>query len=154
MMFKRLLIEGKIGTLTAFVSNHKNDLYGLSAFHVLRGNDNSVDDEDIIQIQNTTGRWIKFGKTKYGCYDTGSGQYGSFGKLDYAIFELHPAFKRRVISKIRELPISDLFQFDNIKKTIGTRVFAFSEENRDWISGTIVDIHHKVNSRKLFDAKI
>lgn len=154
MRFNRLLIDNKIGTLTAFVSNYENDLFGLSAFHVLRGRNNSIDDEEIIQIRNTTGRWIKFGRTKHGQYDTGSGQYGNFGKLDYAIFKLQPVFKKRIENKLKAMPMSELFQFNNIKQIIGTKVQAFSEENQDWISGTISDIHHETSTGKLFDVKI
>jgi hypothetical protein len=153
MKFNRLLIEGNIGTLTSFVSD-QNDFYGLSAFHVLRGNDGNIDDEDIIKIQNTTGRWINFGKTKYGRYESGNGQYGNFGKLDYAIFELHPTFKRRISNNIIELPISNLFQFTNLNRMIGSKVQAYSEENQKWISGIIKDIHHRINPQKLFDVII
>ncbi|PHR94010.1 MAG: hypothetical protein COA80_12915 [Leeuwenhoekiella sp.] len=154
MRFQRLLIEGKLGTLTCFVSNSRNDFFGLSAFHVLRGNDNRVDDEEIIKILNHTGRWVNFGKTKYGEYNTGQGQYGNFGKLDYGIFELHPSFKRRISNRLTPLMTSSLFQFDNLEHILGTRVQAYSEENQNWIYGEIVDIHHKFNSTKLFDVLI
>ncbi len=154
MRFQRLLVEGKIGTLTCFVSNSRNDFFGLSAFHVLRGNDNRVDDEDIIKILNHTGRWVNFGKTKYGQYNSGQGQYGNFGKLDYGIFELHPGFKRRISNRLSPLMTSNLFQFNNLKQIIGTRVKAYSEVNQNWIYGEIVDIHHKFNNRKLFDVLI
>jgi hypothetical protein len=154
MRFQRLLVEDNIGTLTCFVSNSNNDFYGLSAFHVLRGNDNRVDDEDLIKILNDTGRWINFGKTKFGQYDTGKGQYGNFGKLDYAIFELNPSFKRRITNRLSPLMTSNLFNFNNIEHIIGTRVKAYSEENKTWIYGVIVDIHHKFNNLKLFDVLI
>jgi len=156
MKFKRLLVENKRCTLTGFVSNSELDLFGLSTFHSLKGNDREVKDLDIVEIFNhDTNRWLKFGRTINGIYKSGSGQYGNFGKLDFAIFELKESFERRIPDRLNRLNLSNLFQFNDLSQIIGYRVKAYSEESRIWIYGYIDEMHFKdVRSRRLYDIKI
>ena len=155
MNFKKLLVGSKTGNLTCFIATSPEKFYGLSAFHVLRGSDNSVSDEEIVKIRNSqTSRWVQFGRTHDGRYYRGSAQYGDFGKLDYATFELMASFKPRIFNNIKKINLSEFLFFSDFNHIIGKKVFGYSVENNSWVSGEIKKIHHKVNDFKLFDVVI
>jgi hypothetical protein len=156
MDYNRLLVGSNIGALTCFIGKSCNKIYGLSAFHVLSGENRIIDiDQDIVKIKdNSSGDWIEFGRTVEGRFSAGLGNRQNFGILDYAIFQIANPFIPRIQNQLKDLSLSRLLEYPDINGIKGKNVYGFSVTNENYVKGRIAEIFYENKSGQKFDAVI
>ena len=138
MSIRRIKGEHNLGAITAFAEINKH-LYGVSAMHVLAGNDNSIDKTEHIEVfEDLVLEWLPGGITAGGYfwrkYDSIPDNYGTF---DAGIFTLAPGFYKYVAKSARFLRINPFLLNGNFSKLNGLKVIAYSGMYEKPISGIV-----------------
>lgn len=130
MRFRRIEVGGCVGAITGFVERN-NIFYGLSAYHVLSGNDRQINPyEDIAYYYDSSNKnWKMFGHTYSGIFCQGNNESGY---LDYALIDIIPNIRDNIrVDLIR----NNVITYNNI--LIGMPVKSYSVINEGDIFGII-----------------
>lgn len=141
MAIRRILVEDKIGALTFFATiNHA--LFGLTAGHVLTGDDNHVDrDEGVFMFEDINGNWLSAGQSVSSQFSR-DGRFipDDFGTLDVGLFSLINEFKVYIADKLKKLLVHPAIINKDFQSLLGLRVFSYSVMYKKTISATISEI--------------
>jgi len=147
MNFIRIMNGPSIGSLTSFAYDINEVLYGLSAAHVLLGENNDADPYDIIRIRNIeSNRWINAGVLIKSVYSNGLNKASDFGTVDAGIFQLNDSFKNKIKSKLKTLTFSKYLE-GNPNVMLGITLYSYSPMQEKKIRGKVVDIFYKTSDR-------
>jgi hypothetical protein len=147
MNFVRIRNETSIGSIAAFALDVDGRLYGLSAAHVLLGENKDADPYDVIKIRNTeTNRWINAGVLVKSVYSNGLDMFSDFGAIDAGIFELNREFKNKIKNELKPLKHSKYLQ-GNPKALEGKTLYSYSPMQDKKIRATVEKLFYKTSNK-------
>lgn len=145
MEYQRISVDDLSGAITCFAIRGRGELLGMSAFHVLSGEDKQIDKvlyTDVVELQNNElGEWVSFGHTIEGEYFEGNRMDGDFGLMDYALFHLEKPFIDRIDKFKKPLNISKFLFEKNPSFLKGVEVFGYSVMYKKNVTGFIDRTH-------------
>ena len=140
--FIKIRNGSKEGSLTSFAVDIDRVLYGLSAAHILLGENNYIDPYDIIEREDIeTKKWMEAGVLVKSIYSNGSKKISDFGTIDAGIFELNNLFKKKISDKLKPLLFSKYLEV-NPNNMIGETLYAYSIMQNKKIKGKIKNIFY------------
>lgn len=141
MAIRRILVEDKVGAITAFAAIN-GSLYGLTAGHVLTGNDNHIDrNEEVSVFEDIAFNWLPAGISDSIQFTRGlNSPPDNFGTLDAGVFSLIREFKDSISGKLKILNIHPQIRNGNFQSLLGMRVFSYSVMYKKAIAATISEI--------------
>lgn len=152
MAIRRVLAEEKIGAITAF-ARVNNSTFGLTAGHVLTGDDNHLDrNEQVFVYDDSAGEWL-FAGVSYAMQFArpDSSVPNNFGTLDSGLFTVINSFGNRISRSLRPVAVHPVIVNGNFRSLIGIRVFSYSVMYKKPISGTIAEIFSHSNVGNPYD---
>lgn len=142
MAIRRILVEDKVGAITAFAVIG-NQLYGLTAGHVLTGNNNHLDKNETVSVfDDVAGEWLGVGQSNAFQFTRGDENSipGNFGTLDAGIFSLSPGFRNHISPALKLRQVHPAIMNGNFESLRGMRVFSYSVMYERMIAATIADV--------------
>lgn len=152
MAVRRILVQTKIGAITAFAQIN-NLLYGVTAGHVLTGVDNHIDRNEMVAVfDDDIIKWIDAGQPVAIHYTVGADLIpDNFGTLDAGIFSLMADFKDHITARLKKIPIHPFIINRDFKSLVGLRVYSFSVMYNRVIAGTVAEIFSESSPGNHYD---
>ncbi len=155
MNYRRIETSSQVGALTGYIVR-ENQLFGMSAFHVLIGSYGVNHPYGVsVRIRDTlNSEWINSGVTYWGFCFAGEGTMGNFGLLEYALFRVNNTLRQIIEPHLNPIHLSaELFNRDDFNHLIGLEVFGYSVINDQRVEGFINSINY-TGQQNRYDVEI